>query len=300
MGAWGTGILQNDTTADIWAEYKHLYNLGHSSTKIRKQLEEQYHPENDDDVFADFWTGIAHSQWMCGALEPETILKVKACIKTGKGLDLWKETKKDYKKRVDALTIFVQKIQTPRKTPLKRKKIIFCPAYFNRGDIVSIQLKSNQFAYGLVFEKDDDDIDGGNRLAFSALVKDTEVSIEEFMNSEVMYLDIGGETSYNQGYFWCDFQARNMKRKIKQTKVIGNISIDDYLELSNTMPYGDWNNINDLYTEQLKFLKDNATKKPFSISFRDFIKVENREFQLKLAKHANELWRAQLKKLNAQ
>lgn len=39
MGAWGTGIFQNDTTADIWGEFKELYNKGLSPKEIRRKLE---------------------------------------------------------------------------------------------------------------------------------------------------------------------------------------------------------------------------------------------------------------------
>ncbi|AXT53183.1 DUF4259 domain-containing protein [Aquimarina sp. BL5] len=299
MGAWGTGILQNDTTADIWAEYKHLYNLSHSVTEIRKKLENEYNPDNDEDEYADFWTGIAHSQWMCGELEPESILKVKECIETGKGLSLWKENEKDYKKRIKTLTEFIEKIQKPKEKPLKRKKITLCPAYFTKGDIVSIQLESKQFIFALAFEQENDEIDGGNRFVFSSLISDSLISVEEFLNSEIMYLDNGGDHNYHQGYFWSQFQARNMKRKIKRTKVIGKITFDDYLGFSNSVPFGDWNNISDLYSEQIKFQKSNNTRKPFKISIKDFIQGENKEFELKLLKHANELWREQLKKINA-
>jgi formate-dependent nitrite reductase cytochrome c552 subunit len=112
-------------------------------------------------------------------------------------------------------------------------------------------------------------------------------------------LDKGGDNSYHQGYFWGDFQARNMKRKIKRTRVIGNLHFEYYLGLSNSMPYGDWNKISDLYNEQKQFQKSNKTKNLFKISIRDFIKGENQEFELKLAKHANDLWIEQLNKINA-
>ena len=78
MGAWGTGILQNDTTADIWVEFKELYNKGLSCKDIRIKLEEDYHPQNDEEYYGEIWTGIAHGQWMCGGLEDYTVEKVKA------------------------------------------------------------------------------------------------------------------------------------------------------------------------------------------------------------------------------
>ncbi|MGQ0740297.1 MAG: DUF4259 domain-containing protein [Bacteroidota bacterium] len=44
MGAWGAGILQNDTTADIWVEFKELYNKGDSPKDIRINLEKENKP----------------------------------------------------------------------------------------------------------------------------------------------------------------------------------------------------------------------------------------------------------------
>jgi hypothetical protein len=45
MGAWGPGILQNDTTEDIWAAFKDHYNKGLSPKEIRVLLEKEYNPE---------------------------------------------------------------------------------------------------------------------------------------------------------------------------------------------------------------------------------------------------------------
>ncbi len=42
MGAWGTGLFQNDTTAGIWVEFKELYHKGLSPKEIRLNLEKQY------------------------------------------------------------------------------------------------------------------------------------------------------------------------------------------------------------------------------------------------------------------
>jgi hypothetical protein len=171
--------------------------------------------------------------------------------------------------------------------------------YFMKGDVVSILLESNQFIFALAFEREDDEIDGGNRFIFSSLISDSQISIEEFLNSEIMYLDIGGEYNYHRGYFWAQFQASNMKRKIKKTKVIGNISFDDYLVLSHTVQFGNWNKIQELYDEQKEFNKKSDTGMPHKILMKDFIQVENKEFGLLLVEHANQLWKEQLIKIKA-
>jgi N-acetylmuramoyl-L-alanine amidase len=53
MGAWGTGILQNDTTADIWVEFKELYNKGLSLKEIRLKLEKEYKPQSNTEYYGE-------------------------------------------------------------------------------------------------------------------------------------------------------------------------------------------------------------------------------------------------------
>ena len=125
MGAWGAGILQNDTTADIWGEFKEYYNKGLSPKEIRKKLEKEYKPQNEKEYYGDIWAGIAHGQWMCGELENYTLRKVKAAVKT-MYLPLWTVDGRPDKQRIKVLNDFIDKIQTTRPNPLKRKKIIVC------------------------------------------------------------------------------------------------------------------------------------------------------------------------------
>ncbi|MBP6432537.1 MAG: hypothetical protein KA319_12290 [Ferruginibacter sp.] len=115
MGAWGTGILQNDTTADIWVEFKELYNKGLSPKEIRLKLEKEYKPQNDIENYAEIWTGIAYGQWMCGEVEDYTFKKLNESTKI-KWQVLWADDKKQFDKRVKAISDFIEKIHTPRQT----------------------------------------------------------------------------------------------------------------------------------------------------------------------------------------
>jgi len=174
--------------------------------------------------------------------------------------------------------------------PLKNKKDIPRPPYFEKGDIISIQIQQSKFVYALAFDKEVYGIEGNNRFVFSSLITRDEITIQEFLDSDVLYLDKGGKDNYYRGYFWADFNTRNMKGKIKLTKLIGNESFDDYLWLSNAMPGGDWNHIADLYNEQIAYISRNKSGRPFNISIKEFIKGENQELELKLEKHADLLW----------
>ena len=290
MGPWGVGILQNDTTADVWAEFKQLYHLGNSPKEIRKKLEEDYKPEEDEEEYAEIWTGIAHGQWMCGDLEDYTLAKVQKCIDEKKGMILWEESTEDYEKRLRVIKDFIEKIQVPRDKSLKRKRIVPRPAYFQEGDVISIKLDDHSFAYALVYVAEEDEMDGSNNLIFLEKVNGREKSLEEVLDLNVMYLDIGGRNKYYQGYFWGTFGARNMSRKIKVANKIGNVKVDDILALAIGLPIGDWNAIGSLYQEQEDFLKVNESKMPYKIPLKRVLEPVDTKLKNYLINHDKKLY----------
>ena len=155
MGAWGTGILQNDTTAEIWVEFKELYNKGLSPKEIRLKLEKEYKPQSDIENYAEIWTAIAYGQWMCGEIEDYTFKKLKDATNP-KWLTLWADDKKLLDKRIKAISDFNEKIKNPRQTILKRKKIIARPVVYKKGDIIALKVDANNFLTAIVVEDDDD------------------------------------------------------------------------------------------------------------------------------------------------
>lgn len=53
MGTWGPDILQNDTSADIFTEFKDNYNNGLAVKDIRILLEKEYKPGKSCGVIHD-------------------------------------------------------------------------------------------------------------------------------------------------------------------------------------------------------------------------------------------------------
>lgn len=299
MGAWGTGILQNDTTADVWAEFKQQYNLGSNCIEVRKQLEKEYEIDSSSDIYADFWTGIAYGQWSYGELEIYVLDKVKDILDKEYGLELWKDDEKQLKNRLRSIQNFYYKILTPKDKPSRRKRLIRNPSYFKKGDILSIELETNEFVGAFVFDEEDDDIYGSNWIVFLDLISNKKIDISQLKDAHILYLDLGGRSEYHRGYFWAQFEAKNMKRKIKKTQIIGNIKFDDCLSLSDSVPYGDWNKLKDLYDEQRKFQESNISRAPKKVSFKDFINGDIEPLTSVLRKHANEIWNEKLQKMNA-
>lgn len=276
MGAWGVGILQNDTTLDVWLEFKEMYNSGDSLKKIRKKLEKEFEPEKFHEYYSEIWTGIAYGQWMCGELEVYTIEKVKEATNEN-WLCLWADDKKKLEKRIKALSTFLLKIQTPRKAPLKRKKIVVRQAFFQTGDIIGIEIHHNQFVAAIVTKHTDFGNDGENTIVFTDYFFKSNDEPVEILSAEIFYLDIGGVNNYYRGYFKASFSARNMAKKIKLANKIGEINITNFLSLGIGTPIGNWNEISELYAEQIDFLQKKQTDKPLKVTIQDFINPDKKK-----------------------
>jgi hypothetical protein len=294
MGTWGTGILQNDTSADIWLEFKELYNKGLSSKEIRLKLEKEYNPQNDTENYSEIWTGIAHGQWMCGEIEDYTIKKLMEATKV-KWLTLWEEDKKLLNKRIQAISDFILKIKTPRPNPLKRKKIITRPLTYKKGDVIALKIDEVNYLTGLIVETNDHP----NFLEYTIVLTDLTFSDKptekQILSANILYFDIGGNNRYHRGYFIASFTTKYMARKAMQTIKIGEIPIKEYLTLGTGIGIGDWNKIGILYFEQIEFLQTSESEKPFNVTVKDFINPKQ-DLEDKLIEWDKKLFKEELER----
>lgn len=275
MGAWGTGILQNDTTADIWVEFKEFYNKGLSLKEIRLKLEKEYKPQSDTEYYGEIWTGIAYGQWMCGDVEDYTFKKLNDATKL-KCLGLWADDKKLLEKRVKAIFDFIKKIQTPRPNPLQRKKIVVRHSFFKKGDVIGIKINDKQSIAAIVTSHQDFENDGQNTIAFTDFIFKAPTTLNEVLNSNMLYLDIGGSNKYYWGFFQAIFSARNMAKQIDKAFIIDKIDTTEFLWLGVGTPIGDWTKIENLIEEQLSFLKKKKSDRPINVSVRQFLKRDDK------------------------
>lgn len=297
MGTWGPGIFQNDTTADIWVEFKELYNKGLSLKEIRYKLEKEYKPQSDTEYFGEIWTGIAHGQWMCGDVEDYTFKKLNDAIKLNR-LTLWVDDKKLLEKRIKAISDFIQKIQTPRPNPLKRKKIVIRHSFFKKGDIIGIKLNPNYYIAAIVTDHQDFENDGENTIAFTDLLFKDQTTLNEVLNSNMLYLDIGGSYKYYRGFYKALFSARNMAKQIDKSIIIDKIDDTEFLLLSVGTPIGDWTKIENIVEEQFNFLKNNKTDRPLNITVKQFLKRDNKLESI-LTEWDKKIYREKLNQQNA-
>jgi hypothetical protein len=271
MGTWGTGILQNDTTADIWLEFKEHYNKGLSSKDIRVKLEKEYKPLDDEEYYGEIWTGIAHGQWMCGEVEAYTLRKVKEATKK-KYLALWSEDEKMSAQRIKVLNDFIDKISIPRPNPLKRKKIVTRHSFFKKGDVIGIKISADKHIAAIVTGHRDFENDGENTIAFTSHLFKEKTTIKDILKSNILYLDIGGPYNYYRGFYKAIFSARNMAKQIDKAFIIGKIKTPEFLSLGIGTPIGDWKKTENLIKEQLEFLKRKKSDRPVNVSVSQFLK----------------------------
>jgi hypothetical protein len=297
MGAWGTGIFQNDTTADIWGEFKELYNKGLSPKEIRRKLEKEYKPQYDTEYYAEIWTGIAYGQWMCGDIEDYTLKKLKDASKL-KWQTIWADDKKDLHKRTKAISGFIEKIQTPRLTPLKRKKIVVRRSFFKKGDVIGIKINGNKHIAAIVTDHVNFDNDGQNTIAFTDFIFTDTATIKEVIKSNMLYLDIGGPNNYYRGFYIAIFRARNMAKQIDRAFIIGKIKTPEFLWLGIGTPFGDWGNIENLIEEQLSFLKRKKSERRINVSVSQFLR-RNRRLEKILIEWDKKIYTRKIKPQNA-
>jgi|SRR5690554_765146 len=230
MGAWGTGINQNDTFEDLLIEFMDLYNDNIELSDIPKIINEKNNNIiNDNDECASFWFAMAMGQWKCGNLSPEVLNKVQEIYETNKGLDLWTiengAEKGDFEKHKKAILKFIQKISTPNGNPIKRKKIIPRPTYFITGDCLAIKLSNGLYGAAYVIKHSDDPKEGETYIAFIDYFSKEKPSITDVINIRLLRHDYSGwpERIAIKGML-----ARSMTKYLKKIELLGSYNISNY------------------------------------------------------------------------
>ena len=193
MGNWGFKPTQSDTFLDILDDFKLYYHLGDTPEQAEKFILDEYSSVDHDNAdIQDVIFGIAYGHWHINSIKEKHFIQMTEIIEKDFGMELWKEQgEKSYEKRKNALIEFRNKLKTPRKTILKRKKIKqhICP--FDVGDIVSIKLKDNLFGAAIILSREGDEPEkrvkyGTQDMAFSASKFEKEPTIESVLNSTIL------------------------------------------------------------------------------------------------------------------
>ncbi|MCP3738212.1 MarR family transcriptional regulator [Rossellomorea sp. BNER] len=115
MGAWGTGIFDDDTTCDVRDDFIDFLEEGNSAEEATRIILEEYLDEftieGDLEVMSLVYVGLAAIQIEKNCLQ-ETIRKTAIeLINRGADLELWEEAdEQDYEERKKVLQELKQKL----------------------------------------------------------------------------------------------------------------------------------------------------------------------------------------------
>lgn len=201
MGAWGTGILEDDLAADVYGGYMERYDEGQDTGDIQEEL-----LESTSDYVQDiptFWLGLAQAQWECGCLDGEVLARVERIIATGADPDpkQWL-LEEDRAERRSALGRFLQQIQVPREQPRPRtKRRVYVPAY-EPGTCLSIVMHKGGFGAAIVLKVDQGRYDACHLIGGLRGVHVERPSMTLFEARDWLYLSHGNFRN-KQHLIWC-------------------------------------------------------------------------------------------------
>lgn len=139
MGAWGTGLYQNDTSLDIKDSFIVMYNKGESVESITEKMLELNKSLIAGDEELLFWLALADTQWEHGVLLPfvkeNALLWIDRINRQGTGLSL--QLNKDDIEKLQSKLLSTQ----PQKKKIVIKRIYRCE--WKVGDVFAYRLESD-------------------------------------------------------------------------------------------------------------------------------------------------------------
>ncbi|MES2554580.1 MAG: hypothetical protein V4604_00440 [Bacteroidota bacterium] len=119
MGTWGTGIKDNDTASDVYADFISLLE-SNSIEQAMEKLTVFYESKiNSHEEHNNFWLAVASAQMDTNSLQMDIFERVRKIILSGKDLVLWQELKAsetDLNLRKEALNEFLILLTEYKKT----------------------------------------------------------------------------------------------------------------------------------------------------------------------------------------
>lgn len=143
MGTWGTGLYQNDTSADVKGDYISKLKAGKSDEEALAEILIEYKEEQEDvDCKYDFFLGLADVLWEKGRLTEEIKKTALSLLEEDKVAERW-NPKKSRKARIAVLDKLEKKLNSEMSP---RKKISIHKPYitgWEKGDVYYFQIKES-------------------------------------------------------------------------------------------------------------------------------------------------------------
>lgn len=145
MGAWGTGLYQDDIACDVRDYYIDCLREDDESAenKTLEYFEEEICDDEDGPVV---WFALADTQWKYGRLSEMVKNRALEYIDNGINLQLWNEVdNKLYAKREKVLSDLKDKLLSPvpPKKKLRKPHVFTCS--WNIGDVFAFQINNEKY-----------------------------------------------------------------------------------------------------------------------------------------------------------
>ena len=146
MGAWGTSLYANDTTADVRDTYMgFLRDQLSNEEAYKKTILEFNELIGDEDEEPFLWFALAETQWKVGRLTPEVKGKALEWIAKGGSASLWQENEKNYANWKKTLEKLKATLESPMRSEKKiRKPVVLNHNMWERGDVYAYQFHEEE------------------------------------------------------------------------------------------------------------------------------------------------------------
>jgi hypothetical protein len=253
MGTFGTGILQNDTSVEVYDMFTDLIEQQKTIPQVIEVINNKFQNyKNDEFRKTDFLFAFGLCLWENCALDSTTFNQIKEYILSDADILIWQKldaNEADIKQRKRELAKFLKKIEVPRSTPLLKKKKINKPPIFEIGDCITFKLKNGNYGGAIVLAKHglDTHYEASNVIISTDINQFNEPNLRDYMNSNVMLLNFG----YHKNSVAISSYESNTYFKFKdkftvKTKVEVNPEIQKFYD-KHSCGYSPW--WNKLYEE---------------------------------------------------
>ncbi len=243
MGVWGTGILQDDTVADVVGSIKDLMKKGQplaaAVAEVRKQFAEL---EQDPDEAPLLWLGIAHAEWKYGKVQAIVLDRIRSDIAQENGLERWREDPKALAKRKASLRKFLTQVEEPNPKLSAPPKLVVRKAPFRKGDCLSISLPEGRYTAALVLNEDNSNPELGRNLIGSLDYWETQPPDLAVFNARRWLKRTWGAWDGSPEILW--YLPVGFREASKRISVVGNVKLK-WLDPRSATQYASWKGFGD-------------------------------------------------------
>lgn len=168
MGTWGTSITSDDTVSDVVAYIVDGLKAGSTLTEATDLALLKFKSLLDDsDDGPLIWIGIAQAQWKYGLVDDRVLDRVRADVVSQRGLERWRDDQDLLRERLDVLSRFLEKIESPNPKPSATPKKVVRLAPYSPGDCLSVITEDQRYTAAIVLGVNNSNVECGLTLVGS-------------------------------------------------------------------------------------------------------------------------------------